>query len=46
VQFVEVTPEKKVVWALRSWTDPANLGTSTTIQILDTSGRPDPAAVQ
>lgn len=46
VQFVEVTPEKKVVWALRSWEAPANLGTSTTIQILDAAGKPDPAAVQ
>ena len=34
VQAIEVTPEKKVVWALRSWSDP-DLGPSTTIQILD-----------
>jgi len=46
VQFVEVTPEKKVVWALRSWDEPANLGTSTTLQILDAAGMPDTAAVQ
>ena len=35
VQAWEVTPEKKVVWALRSWTEPAALGPATTIQILD-----------
>lgn len=34
VQAIEVTPEKKVVWALRSWAPPADLGPSTTIQIL------------
>jgi hypothetical protein len=35
IQAIEVTPEKKVVWVLRSWTAPADLGPSTTIQILD-----------
>ena len=35
VQAIEVTPDKKVVWALRSWSPPADLGPSTTIQILD-----------
>jgi hypothetical protein len=35
VQAIEVTPDKKVVWALRSWTPPADLGPSTTIQVLD-----------
>jgi hypothetical protein len=35
VQVLEVTPEKKVVWALRSWTDPVDLGPSTAIQLLD-----------
>ena len=34
VQAIEVTPDKKVVWALRSWSDP-DLGPSTTIQLLD-----------
>lgn len=34
VQAVEFTPEKKVVWALRSWENP-DLGPATTIQILD-----------
>jgi PQQ-like domain len=35
IQAIEVTPEKKVVWVLRSWTPPTDLGPSTTIQILD-----------
>jgi hypothetical protein len=35
VQAIEVTPDKKIVWALRSWTPPDDLGPSTTIQILD-----------
>jgi outer membrane protein assembly factor BamB len=34
VQAIEVTPTKQVVWALRSWTPPADLGPATTIQIL------------
>ncbi len=34
VQALEVTPAKKIVWALRSWTPPTDLGPSTTIQIL------------
>ena len=34
-QAIEVTPDKKVVWALKSWTPPVDLGPSTTIQILD-----------
>ncbi len=35
VQAIEVTPAKKVVWVLRSWSPPADLGPATTIQILD-----------
>jgi hypothetical protein len=35
VQAIEVTPQKKVVWVLRSWAEPADLGPSTTIQMLD-----------
>ncbi len=35
VQVLEVTPDKKVVWALRSWTAPADLGPATVIQLLD-----------
>ncbi len=39
-QAIEITPDKKVVWGLRSWTDP-NLGPSTTIQLLDEPGVPE-----
>ncbi len=41
VQVIEVTPEKKVVWALRSWTPPADLGPATVIQLLDEPGVPE-----
>jgi len=34
LQAIEVTPDKRVVWALRSWAPPADLGPATTIQIL------------
>jgi hypothetical protein len=37
VQAIEVTPDQKIVWALRSWMPPTALGPSTTIQILDGS---------
>jgi hypothetical protein len=37
VQIVEVSPEKKVVWALREWTDP-DLGPASSIQLLDEPG--------
>jgi len=40
VQAVEFTPEKKVVWVLRSWENP-DLGPATTIQILDEPGAPE-----
>lgn len=40
VQVLEVTPEKKVVWALRSWQDPEDLGTATAIQLLDQPDQP------
>jgi hypothetical protein len=40
VQVLEVTPEKKLVWALRSWQAPADLGTATSIQLLDEPGAP------
>lgn len=33
-QLLEVTPEKKVVWALHRWSEP-NLGPSTIVQLLD-----------
>ena len=35
VQAIEVTPDKQIVWVLRAWDAPADLGPSTTIQILD-----------
>lgn len=35
VQAIEVTPGKKIVWALRSWADPVNLGPSTIFQLLN-----------
>jgi len=38
IQAIEVTPDKKVVWALRSWSAPASLGPSTIIQLLDEPG--------
>jgi hypothetical protein len=41
VQAIEVTPSRQVVWALASWTEPANLGPATTIQFLD-----EPAAAE
>jgi len=42
VQALEVTPDKQVVWALRSWKNP-NLGPATTIQLLDTPESPENA---
>jgi hypothetical protein len=41
VQAIEVNPAKQVVWALRSWTPPANLGPATTIQFLDSPSAPE-----
>ena len=38
VQVLEVTPEKRVVWALREWTEPADFGPSSSIQLLDEPG--------
>jgi hypothetical protein len=40
VQAIEVTPDKKIVWALRSWADP-DLGPATTLQILDQAEAPE-----
>ena len=37
-QLIEVTPEKKVVWALTDWT---NLGPVSAVQILDDPGIPE-----
>lgn len=41
LQAIELTPSKTVVWALSSWTAPANLGPATTIQILDAPNAPE-----
>jgi len=38
VQVLEVSPDKKVVWALRSWRDPGDLGPASSIQLLDEPG--------
>ena len=35
VQALEFTPDKTIVWALRAWQDPADLGPATTFQLLD-----------
>ncbi|HEY3443318.1 MAG TPA: hypothetical protein VGK29_21345 [Paludibaculum sp.] len=35
VQALEFTPDKKIVWVLSAWNDPADLGPATTIQLLD-----------
>jgi len=37
VQVIELTPDKKVVWALHQWKDP-DLGPSSCIQLLDEPG--------
>jgi hypothetical protein len=42
VQAIEVTPEKKVVWALREWTGQTDLGPSTTIQVLGAGKKRQP----
>lgn len=36
--LVEVTPDKKVVWALKDWKD---LGPASAIQVLDDPGLPE-----
>ncbi|MEO8736426.1 MAG: hypothetical protein ABI380_07775, partial [Edaphobacter sp.] len=38
VQLIEVTPAKKVVWALRDWKD---LGPASSTQLLDEPGTPE-----
>lgn len=38
VQILEVTPDKKVVWALRSWKAPNDLGPASSIHLLDQQG--------
>ena len=41
LQALELTPSKQVVWALASWTPPANLGPVTTLQFLDEPSAPE-----
>jgi len=41
VQALEITPDKKIVWALRAWGNPVDLGPATTIQLLDKPGFPE-----
>lgn len=45
IQVFEVTPDKKVVWALSSWDKP-DLGPATYIQLLDEPGNPDNGELQ
>ena len=40
-QAWEISPDKKVVWVLRSWLDPMKSGPATTIQLLDEPGAPE-----
>ena len=40
VQALEITPDKKVAWALSAWNEP-DLGPATTIQILDEPEAPE-----
>ena len=35
VQAIEISPAKKIVWALRAWSGDTNLGPATTIQLLN-----------
>jgi hypothetical protein len=43
IQALEVAPDKKIVWALRAWGEPIDLGPSTTIQLLDQPSAPENA---
>ena len=38
VQILEVTPDKKIIWALSSWEAPNDLGPASSIQLLDEPG--------
>jgi hypothetical protein len=40
VQVLEISPEKKIVWALSQWKDP-DLGPASSIQLLDEPGTPE-----
>ena len=41
VQLIEVSPDKKIVWAVRAWQDPADLGPASSVQLLDEPGSPE-----
>jgi len=41
VQLIEVNPAKKVVWAVRAWAPPADLGPASSTQLLDEPGSPE-----
>jgi hypothetical protein len=43
VQLIEVTPAKKVVWALRDW---ENFGPASSTQLLDEKGKPEDFGLQ
>jgi hypothetical protein len=43
VQLIEVTPDKKVVWALRDWN---TLGPASSTQLLDEPGVPEKGQLQ
>lgn len=45
VQILEVTPDKKVVWAFREWKDP-DLGPASCIQLLDEPGKAEEIELQ
>ncbi len=45
IQVFEVTPDKKIVWALSSWDKP-DLGPATYIQLLDEPDNPDNGELQ
>ncbi|MEY4490038.1 MAG: hypothetical protein RIQ79_2546 [Verrucomicrobiota bacterium] len=46
VQVIEITPDKKVVWALRAWDAPADLGPASAVQLLDEPGVPEAGDLQ
>lgn len=45
VQVIEVTPDKKIVWALKSWNNP-DLGPASAIQLLDEKGEAEKGELQ
>ena len=46
VQVLEITPDKKIVWALRAWDEPADLGPASAVQLLDEPGVPEAGDLQ